>query len=243
MKDRLKKELKSAFEVPEPARKESFLSQFDYPKASRFDFIKTQAEFIRIRVWLISILSFIVTLLGVYYYDLSDHIVWIISSTLPFISLVSMTEIARSITYNMVELEMSCKHNFSEVFLIRLGVLGLANLIFLLSILLLLIGQTEFGFFRLGLYLVTPFLLSTYGSLFVINRLKSREITYICGIVTAFASLLIALLTLQLNEIYTDRYWVFWLVSFVILVLLSSKEVIKLIKKMEDLYWNSLLTV
>jgi len=243
MKDRLKKELKSAFEVPEPARKESFLSQFDYPKASRFDFIKTQAEFIRIRVWLISILSFIVTLLGVYYYDLSDHIVWIISSTLPFISLVSMTEIARSITYNMVELEMSCKHNFSEVFLIRLGVLGLANLIFLLSILLLLIGQTEFGFFRLGLYLVTPFLLSTYGSLFVINRLKSREITYICGIVTAFASLLIALLTLQLNEIYTDRYWVFWLVSFVILVLLSSKEVIKLIKKMEDFYWNSLLTV
>lgn len=169
--------------------------------------------------------------------------VGLISSTLPFISLISISEIVRSITYNMVELEMSCKHNFLEIFLIRSGILGLANFIILIGILVLFIGKTNFGLFRLGLYLITPFLLCTYGSLFVINRLKSREITYICGIVTAFVSLLNALLTIQINEIYTERYWGFWLVSFVMIVGLSSKEVSKLIKKMEELYWNSLSTV
>ncbi|WMM26275.1 hypothetical protein RBU61_06255 [Tissierella sp. MB52-C2] len=243
MRNNLKRKLKSAFEAPAPIRKSIFLSQFDYPKASRFDFIKSQAGYIRKRVWVLSLLLFIGTLIGIYYYEVSTSIVWVVSSIFPFISLASIAEILRSTTYNMDELEISCKHNFLEVSLIRLGILGIANFAVLISILLLFMGQTDFGFFRLGLYLITPYLLNCYGSLFAINRLKSREITYICGIVTAFVSLLNALFTIQINDIYTERYWSFWLMSFIILTVLSYKEVVKLIKKMEGLQWNSSLTV
>lgn len=243
MRNNLKKELKSAFDAPTPTRKNLFLNQLDYPKASRIDFIKSQLGYIRKRIWILSALLFIGTLLELFFYKVSTSFIWVISSILPFISLVSISEIVRSSTYNMEEFEMSCKHNFLEVSLVRLGILGVANFIVLISILLLFMGKTDFVFFRLGLYLTTPFLLNCYGSLFAINRLKSRETTYICGGVTAFVSILNILLTIQINEIYTERYWLFWVMSFIILAVLSAREIAKLIKKMEELQWNSSLTV
>jgi hypothetical protein len=238
----LKKQLKSAFEPPPPERKEQFLSQLDYPKTSRVDFIKTQLGYIRKRVWIMSFILFAGTLLGLYLSKAPTSFVWVVSSVLPFISLVSISEIARSTTYNMEELEMSCKYNLLEVTLIRLGILGVTNLAVLISILLLFIGKTDFGLVRLGLYLLTPYLLNCYGTLFAVNRLKSRETMYICGGVTAFVSILNTLLKIQLNEIYTERYWLFWVISFIILAVSSAKEIVKLVKKMEELLWNSSLT-
>ena len=238
MSNNLKRELKSAFEAPIPTRKSVFISQFNYPKASRFDFLKTQAGYIRKRVWILSGLLFIGTFLGLYFYKVSTSFVWVVSSDLPFISLISMSEIVRSTTYNMEELEMSCKHNLLEVSLIRLGILGAANLLVLIGISFLLMGKTDFGFFRLGLYLTTPYLLNCYGSLFAINRLKSREITYVCGSVTAFVSTLNTLFTMQINIIYTERYWVFWIATFAALAVLSTIEAVKLIKKTGELQWS-----
>lgn len=241
MRNNLKRELKSAFESPTPTRKSMFLSHFDYPKASRFDFIKSQAGYIRKRVWILSILVFIGILFGLYFYKVPISFIWVVSSVLPFISLTSIAEIVRSTTYNMEELEMSCKHNFLEVSLIRLGILGIANFIVLISILLLFKGKTDFGFFRLGLYLIIPYLLNCYSSLFFINRSERREITYICVGVTAFVSMLNTLVTIQINDIYTEKYWLFWVISFIVLIVLSAREVVKLIKKMEELQWNSSL--
>lgn len=242
MRNNLKKRLKLVFEAPIPTRKTLFLNQLDYPKASRFDFIKSQVGYIRKHIWFLSVLLFIGTIIGLYYYEVPTYVVWVVSSTLPFISLASIAEIVRSTTYNMVELEMSCKHNLLEVSLIRLGILGVSNLTVLFGILLLFIGKTDFGFFRLGLYLTTPFLLNCFCSLFVTNRFKSREIIYICGGVTAFVSVLNSLLTIQINDIYTEKYWLFWITMFIMLSVLSAIEVAKLIKKTEELQWNLQLT-
>lgn len=243
MRHKLKREIKLTFEAPTPARKESFLCQFDYPRASQFDFIKAQLGYIRKRVWVLSLLLFIDTLFELHFYGVSTSFVRIMSSILPFISLISISEIARSTTHNMEELEMSCKHNFLEIFFIRAGILGTGNLIFLLSILFLLVGETDFAFFRLGLFLTTPYLLNCYISLIVLNCLKSRDITYICGIVTAFVSISNVLITIQINDIYTEKYWTFWITSFIVLTILSAIELVKLIKKMEEFKWNSSLTV
>lgn len=243
MNKNLKRELKSVFEAPAPVRKSSFLRELDYPKESRFDFIKSQAGYIRKRVWILSVLIFIFTLSGVYFYKAAVSFVWVVSSVLPFISLTSIIEIVRSTTCNMDELEMSCKHSLSEITFIRLAILGTANLIVLCSILFVFMRRTDFGFLKLGLYLVTPFLLNCYGSLFVINRLKkSWEITYVCGCVTAFVSTLNVLFTIQANGIYTDIYRTTGAMLFIILVVLTVKEIIKLFKKTEELHWNSTLT-
>ena len=138
---------------------------------------------------------------------------------------------------------MSCKHNYLEVSLARMGILGAADFIVLISILLLFMEKTDLGFFRLGLYLITPFLLNCYGSLYIVNRLKNKETMYICGCITAFVSVLNALLSMQISELYTEKYWLVWAVSFVILAVLSGRKAAILIKNMEELQWNSSLTV
>jgi hypothetical protein len=243
MRNKLEKQLKSAFEAPVPAGKHQFLAKLDYPKARRIDFFKSQLGYIRKRVWVLSALLFIITFLGLYFYHVSTSFIWIISSALPFISLVSISEIVRSTSYNMEELEMSCKHNYLEVSLARMGILGAADFIVLISILLLFMEKTDLGFFRLGLYLITPFLLNCYGSLYIVNRLKNKETMYICGCITAFVSVLNALLSMQISELYTEKYWLVWAVSFVILAVLSGRKAAILIKNMEELQWNSSLTV
>jgi hypothetical protein len=243
MRYNLKKELKSAFDAPIPSRKDQFINQLDYPKSSRLDFIKSQIGYIRKRVWILSLLLFVGTLLGLYFSKAPFSMIWVVSSVLPFISLVSINEISRSITYNMDELEMSCKYNLLEVSLIRLGILGVTNLAVLIGILLLFMGKTDFGIIRLGLHLLTPYLLNCYGTLFAVNRLKSRETTYICGGVTAFVSILNTLLITRINEVYTESYGLFWVVSFIVLAVLSANEIVRLFKRMEELQWNSSLIV
>lgn len=242
MRYNLKKELKSAFDAPPPSGKEEFFSRMGYPKASRADFIIAQLGYIRKRVWVLSLLLFAGTLLCLYILNIPASLVWFISSVLPFISLVSISEMAKSYTYGMEELEMSCKYNLLEVSLIRLGILGITNLAVLTGILVLFACKTDFGLIRLGLYLITPYLLSCYGTLFVANRLKSRETMYVCGGVTAFVSIINTMVTQQVNEIYSEKYWMFWSLTFVILIVLCVKEIVKLIRKMEDLQWNSSLT-
>lgn len=238
----LKRELKAAFEAPTPTRKNEFINQLNDPKARQIDFFISQIGYIRKRVWILSSLLFLGTLAGIYFYKVSTSFVWVLSSVLPFIALVSISEIVRSITYNMEELEMSCKYNLLEISLARLGILGITNFTVLIGILLVFNGKTDFGWIRLGIYLITPYLLNCYGSLFVINRLKSREAMYICGGVTALVCILSTLLKVGINDIYTERYLLFWGLTFIVLAVLSAKEIVKLIRRTEELEWNSSLT-
>lgn len=239
----LKKELKSAFDAPTPRRKDQFINQLNYPKASRLDFIKSQIGYIRKRVWITSLLLFIGTLLALYFSKAPASLIWVVSSVLPFISLVTINEIARSTTYHMEELEMSCKYNLLEVSIIRLGILGITNLAVLFGIIFLFLGKTDFGFVRLGLYLLTPYLLNCYGTLFVINRLNSRDTMYICGGISALISILNTFLTIQNKEIYRESDRLLWVTLFLVLTVLSAKEIVRLFKRMEELQWNSSLTV
>ena len=167
----LKRQLKFSFNAPAASRKQDFFDSFDYPKASRLDFIKAQAGYIRKRVWIVNVLLFFIALSGTYLLKTPVGIVQGVSSILPFLSLVSITEIAKSASHNMTELEMSCRYSFSQVILARIGLLGSTNLAILSGISLLLIGKTDYGLLRLGTYLLIPFLLTSYVSLFVLNRI------------------------------------------------------------------------
>lgn len=250
MKRNLKKQLKSAFDSPLPTKKQDFLNNFAYPKASRLDFIWAQASYIRKRVWAVSALIFIAALCILHFYkpqnltsqQTDSAMIWIVSAILPFIALIAVTEIAKSTAYNMAELEMSCKHNFGEVTLIRMGILGAFQFVMLIAILLLFVGKTDFGFFRLCLYLTAPFLLNCYGTLFVLNRLRNRETLYICTAVTGFVSVMSIVFIPRIKDVFSEQHVQFWIMPFSILLILSVLEIIKLIKRTEDLQWNSVLT-
>lgn len=241
MNKKLKSQIRSAFDTPTSTGKTEFLQTLNFPKASRLDFILVQIGYIRKRVWIISCLLLIGTLYGLYIYSSNNtfSVIWVVSSLLPFVALVAITEISRSQTYNMAELEMSCKHSFSDVVLVRFGILGSFNFVIFSILLLSLIGKTDYNIIRLGMYLLTPFLLTTTLSLFTLDHLHSRETTYICGGISCFISLLNSLLTInKYNGIFTDKYLSFWSITFLILFLAVVKETIKFIKRTEELQWN-----
>lgn len=243
MNKNLKKELKTAFNAPEPSRKGVFLKQLTFPKASQFDFVRTQISYIRKRYWLLSMLLFVVVL-GVFYKsETSLSVVWISSSILPFLGLLSISELARSMSYNMVELEMSCRHHFTEIILVRLTILGTVQAIVLIATIFLIGGRNDMGFLRTALYLITPFMMNTYMTLAILNRLQSRQTLTICATVTGIISVMSSAVISQYSMILGDPYKVIWWIVFIMLLGVIAYELKKMIKETEELKWNLLLTV
>lgn len=241
MNKKVKSQIKSAFNVPEPTRKDEFLKSITYPKSRPSDFVLEQIGYIRKRVWMISLFIFIATLYGLYVYgdERALEVVWGMSSVLPFVSLMMITEVTRSTACNMVELEMSCKHSLFEVMLVRLSILGSFNFIVFVLTLILFMGKTDFSLVRLGIYVLTPFLLTCLGSLFVINKIHSRETTYICGGISGFVSLINTILTTQYSTIFENQYMLIWSILFFSLIFLVGGEIMKFLKRTGELQWHS----
>jgi hypothetical protein len=239
MNRKLKKCLRQAFDAPplNEKRKNEFLLSANFPKTAGVNFLLAQIRYIRKRVWITSLLAVIPVLifLSPRITENGPRFVWMISSLLPFIALAGITEIARSVSYNMAELEMSCQYSFSAVVLARLGILGGADTILfaVMTLLLHMIGNVEI--LRLGVYLFVPFLLTCALSLFAFNRLRSKESVYICGCISGFVSTANALVSSQ-YAIFENM--TFWYVSFFILLIWTAGEIIKLIKRTGENQWN-----
>ena len=261
MKKRFREQLKKAFDAPaqtpNQTKKTEFIQSINFPKTNRFDFILGQIGYIRKRVWIISCLLLIAALVCLWFFN-SDSInnsldfIWIISSFIPFISLITVTEITRSTSYNMAELEMSCKYNFADIVLARLGILSFFNMavfgVIILSFISEIskinkIGEVNLSVFIAGIYMLVPFMLTCSLSLFAVNRLRSRETTYICGGISCFIGIANSIFTSFINQhktAFSDDYLSLWSLTFIILIIWTVHEVTKLVKKTEEIQWNLL---
>lgn len=230
MNKKLKKQLEAAFRAPAPTRKTEFLRSVNFPKSNRFDFIVGQIGYIRKRVWLTSCLLAAAALTGLRFWtggDSSD-LIWIISSVLPYVSLVTVAELSRSTSYSMDELEISCRFNLADIVLARLGILSFFNTAVFSLIVLAFISKFSIDVFRLGLYLFLPFLLTCSLSFFTLNRLRSREATYICGGISCFVGLTNASVFNQYHIVLSDRHLPFLYTAFIALIIFAIKETIGL---------------
>ncbi|RSK26254.1 hypothetical protein EJF36_04940 [Bacillus sp. HMF5848] len=240
MNRKLKIELKSAFHTPTPKRKDEFLKNLDFPKTSNLDFIYNQVFYIRKRVWISSSLILIGALLSLYLLtDINSFsVLWSISSILPFIALLFITEVARSKSYNMAELEMSCKYNLLNIILVRLGILSGIHLVTFTILILALFEKMEYGLIRVGIYLLVPFLLTCVLSLLVLNHFKTREVTYICGGISCFVSISSSIISVSNVSLFADQLFYVWGIAFCILLVAVAIQTVKYIKKLEELAWN-----
>ncbi|WP_105615664.1 hypothetical protein [Vallitalea okinawensis] len=244
MNRKLKSYIKDAFEAPGTTRKKEFLMSINYPKATHMDFILRQVGFIRKRVWIVACIFLIAGLVGLYDYkgDGTLNIIWIVSSLLPFVALVAVTEIVRSMSYQMEELEMSCKHTYADVVLVRLCIVGGYNLVVLGLLLLLFLYKTDISMIPLGMYLVTPFLLTCSLSLLILNHIHSRDTIYVCAGMASFVSVINSLFTMRYFEVIVGRYLKLWSMLILILIIIIAKQTVKFIEKAGELQWNFTLT-
>jgi len=249
---KIKKTLKTAFDPPHPSKKSEFLFSFNYPRTSRLTFIATQIFYIRKRIWLISFLLTAIILLAPaaqatnltaqeIIYNTSINIrLLATASFLPFLALICIREIARSMSYNMAELEMSCKYSLSHIILARLGILGTFNMVIFSGLFISILRETGYGALLLVFQMFAPYILTCAISLFAVNRFRKNEALYISGVVSCLVSLL-CFIFYSTRLIYLTEGNIMVAGLFAAIIWMVA-EGCKLIKRLEEREWNLSLT-
>lgn len=187
MTKREKQALARAFAAPAPRRKRAFLRTLPAPRPSGWAFMWVQARYIRRRVWLLSFGVFAAAL-GLSA-SVRRDLVWSLAALIPFIALAAVTETTRSEAHGMAELEAAARFSLKSVLLARMGIVGAAHLLTLAALTPLACQYGAHSYVQAGVWLLTPYLLTTALGLAVTRRLRGRESLYASACITAAVSI------------------------------------------------------
>lgn len=201
--------LKKAFEAPAPLRREEFLQKTAPLNARPGNFFLIQLLYIRKRIWIVSAFLFTAALYASL--ALSADTLWGISAFTPLLALLMVAETGRSERFEMTELEMATRFSLKSVLLARLGILGLSNLLLLGLLFPVSLFRSRIPPVQAGLYIVTPFLLTTFLCLHIVRRHREREGIYLCTGVSACIGLLVYGSRLSLPRLYEKSFLAGWL--------------------------------
>jgi len=239
MDKKLKQAIQQSFTPPPPKHKLEFINHSSYPKTHFKNVWFSQIRFIRKRVWFFYIFSAFFAYFYTSTADIPENIVAVISAILPLFSLCMITELYKSAAYNMEETELACKYNLQKITLMRLSILGTVGFITLI-LLVSIANKNNFGIFRNSVYISVPYLLSTYISLGIISRFRTKETLYICTAVCVTISTFILISSHLYPSIYATPYVSLWLGTFVILISFTIFSFTRFVKSQEELQWNLL---
>ncbi|MTI47289.1 MAG: hypothetical protein FH761_05580 [Firmicutes bacterium] len=239
MDRKLKQELKQSLTPPPTRHKAEFINSISYPKARFREVLFSQIGFIRKRVWLFYVLATCFAYFYTTVVKVPANIVAVVSAILPLFSLCIITEIYRSTAYNMAETELACKYNLQKITLMRLGILGTASFVMLI-LLVIIAGKNDLGVFRNSVYIGVPYLLSSYLSLEIISRFRSKETIYVCMAVCCAVSVFMMIANNLYQFIYSVQFITLWVGTFMVLMALTLFSFNQFIKSQEELQWSLL---
>lgn len=177
---KIKKVLRNAFTPPEPRNKDRFISVMRYPKLSYSEFILSQICYIRKRVWLFSAAVLLTVLGAVYFIPQNEvYLVWIISALIPFLALLTVTEISRSDIFGMSEIEAGCRFSLPQLTGARMIILGICNFALISAMTIILGIFSPLSMIKAALYILTPYLTVNGIALGILNRVTGFEGVYI----------------------------------------------------------------
>lgn len=228
--------LNQAYRTPEPKRKAEFLSKLTEPEMSGKDFIISQLGYIRKWNWLLAFVLFGIAVFGGIVKE--PAIVRALSALTPFLALSAVAESSRSLRFQMDELEMSGRFTLRAVIMARMTILGVGNLILLGIICPVLLWQRQAAFLYVGISVLIPYLLTSLCSLFIVRRIRDKESLYYCSGVTVLVcglQLLIEVAGIRIYELFKPAGW---LGVLAVLLALTGRECLKMLKQTEDYAWN-----
>ncbi len=238
-KKRLKLALKKNFTPPPTRQMEHFINNISYPKAKFSELLISQIGFIRKRVWFLFALSVCFAFSYAQLGSVPENIVSSISAILPLVSLGTIIEIYKSCAFCMEETELACKHNLSKITLMRLCILGTISFATLL-LLVAFAGKSDFGTLRNTVYIAVPYLLSSYVSLLIITKFRTKDTIYVCAAASIAVGIFILIARNSYVYIYNIDFAHFWIVAFLALTGLFIFSLIRFVKSQEELQWNLL---
>ena len=98
-----------------------------------------------------------------------------ISFVVALLGVVGFPEVCKSFSYQMWELEQSCKYNLRQIVAIKLSIIGMIDLIIILAITLFTSLQTELPVWEMALYLFVPFNSACIVSFFITSLARNKN--------------------------------------------------------------------
>lgn len=238
MNNKLKKNILKVLQAPMPDQqaKANFLRTLPKPQISTWQFVMRQASFLRKRTLFLSLLLLIPAFAGCHYLD--PNTIWILSSLIPFLALLAVTESTRSAVYGMSEFEMSTRFSIKNVILARLSMWGIIDFIILCCIIPLCYANGQISLSQTGIYLFVPYLLTANISLWITRHIRSREYIIYCMASSILISGANVGLRFKVGFIYQISYFHWWLLMAILLIGEMVYEVCHTIKETEEYTWN-----
>lgn len=230
MNRRFQKKLAACFTPPPPVGKAAFLARLPQPTLSLGQFVGGQARYIQKQTWLLSLVVLVPVLWGT---DL-----WITAALLPFLVPLAVSEGAKSTLYGMEELETAYRFSRKSVLLARLCLIGTFHAVLLLALTLLLGGSQGLSLGRTGAYLLAPYLLTAWGSLWLSRRLRGREVLYGATALAVLASGSYSAAVFLADDLFALGALPWWSLAVALLAAALIGEGIAFAKRIKEDTWN-----
>lgn len=232
----LKRFLQKEFEAPKPVRKERFFRNVGIRPIGYFEFLRTQAAYIRKWIWLLSGIVFGSTVLGAT--GMKKDMLWCMTALMPVLALTVITESGRSEACGMAEFELSTRFSLKSVVLARLAILGGANLLLICLLLPIVAESGTSAIFRTGVYMLCPYFLTVFLGLWSVRRIRGRENIYVCAGIAAAVSIGGMCLYWAVPFFYDGSGMAWWTAALVITAAGALRQGAKMIRQTEELAWN-----
>lgn len=158
----------------------------------------------------------------------------------PATAILGIPELLKSFSRQVGELEMSCRHSVAETFLHRLFVIGLINILVLMSAALVLSLRFQIGFLQTLLAALIPL-----QAVYIISLLLLRAIPHTrrssAVMLATLAGAVLALILLLLPGLMPEEMHTKGLVLLLLTGLLSSqlRGILLSLRRKEERFWNS----
>lgn len=225
----MKRELIRYYTAPKPVRKRLFLRNLEMPQISLLHILRIQAHYIPKWIWLFSASFFAAAWFVSRYW--TDYALGSMMAVVPFLVMVSIAESMRSVTYGMQELELAAPFTLSNIVCARLVILGLADFVLLFAA-ALLIGE---NMLRNVVCLMVPYLLTAFGCFVIVRKIAGRENMAACAGFACAVSGIDLIFHKKGAFFYDERYFLLWLLLFLLLAVAVVCETRKTISIMREL--------
>ena len=234
--NRLKRDIKQAFKAPAPVKKEEFLSTLPVKEMSAAEFVISQAGYVRKVTWLL--FALIVILIAGSPFMLKEEAIWFISGLMPILALLAVSENSKSERYNMAELEASARFSLRSVLLARMVLLGGVNLAALLIAAPIGIWVGEYLAPVTGLFIVTPFFLSSAIGLYIVRKVKGQAAVYPLTAESFFISVLVLISRNNLDRYLAPETLKIWVAAAAVSLAAMVVQGIAYVKSTEEMTWS-----
>lgn len=241
-KSHIKREMQQLYPAPDPKRKEEFLWELPYPKASFAETAAVQIGYIHKWVWALSLLLVTGALaMGEYLAPGGSYgNLWCMSGVMPLLAVLAVTETFRSSAYGMAELEMASKHSLPQILLIRMGVIGSVDFFLAVAGILFIVRQGTMGMLRAAVYLIVPWLCACVLAFQIEKYAKGGDTVWYCTALGCFLCMGCVISGQSGGIIYDGSQFYLWMIAFCALLVCFARQIWHIRHGAEE--WNLYLT-